>query len=224
MLAWCGPQGCRRLLFVAFRFAHVQELVEDTSAFVCILIDEVESLVAARKSSGNEPSDAIRVVNAVLTQIDQLKRFNNVLVMTTSNITGTIDLAFVDRADMKEYVGLPSAAACYSMLRGSIHELRDKGLVSLMDSPIYSVPPTTETEGLDEASGPSSGLDPSRVLMQIAQRCSTLSGRAMRRLPFIALTECEVEESAQISAEAFLRALDKAVEILVAEQGRFSGN
>ena len=47
--------------------------------------------------SGSEPSDAIRVVNSVLTQIDQLKRYPNVLILTTSNITGAIDLAFVDR-------------------------------------------------------------------------------------------------------------------------------
>ena len=81
---------------------------------------------------GSEPSDAIRVVNALLTQIDKLSRFPNVLVLTTSNITGTarrapllrnidcathlsihcplgaIDLAFVDRADIKQYIGLPS--------------------------------------------------------------------------------------------------------------------
>ena len=45
-------------------------------AFVCVLIDEVESLTAARQSAlaGNEPSDALRVVNALLTQLDQLKR------------------------------------------------------------------------------------------------------------------------------------------------------
>ena len=33
--------------------------------------------------------------------LDQLKRFPNALVMTTSNVTGKIDLAFVDRADLK---------------------------------------------------------------------------------------------------------------------------
>ena len=35
-------------------------------------MDEVESLAAARKAaaSGSEPSDAIRVVNALLTQVD----------------------------------------------------------------------------------------------------------------------------------------------------------
>lgn len=60
---------------------------------------QVESLTAARKSamSGSEPSDAIRVVNALLTQIDQIKRYPNVIILTTSNVTGAIDLAFVDR-------------------------------------------------------------------------------------------------------------------------------
>ena len=48
--------------------------------------------------SGNEPSDAIRVVNALLTQIDQIKRHSNVVILTTSNVTGAIDLAFVDRS------------------------------------------------------------------------------------------------------------------------------
>lgn len=43
-------------------FEHVQELISDPCAFVCVLIDEVESLAAARKASSNEPSDAIRQV------------------------------------------------------------------------------------------------------------------------------------------------------------------
>lgn len=39
----------------------------------------MESLTAARNASqaGTEPSDAIRVVNSVLTQLDQLKRSGN---------------------------------------------------------------------------------------------------------------------------------------------------
>ena len=47
----------------------------------------------------------MRVVNAVLTQLDQLKSYPNVLVIATSNVTGRIDLAFVDRADMKVHIG-----------------------------------------------------------------------------------------------------------------------
>ncbi len=38
--------------------------------------------------SGSEPADAIRAVNALLTQLDQLKAHPNVMVLTTSNITG----------------------------------------------------------------------------------------------------------------------------------------
>ena len=80
-------------------FRKIQELIDDPDVLVCVLIDEVESLTAARKSAmnGSEPSDAIRVVNALLTQLDQIRRYPNVLILTTSNVTGAIDLAFVDR-------------------------------------------------------------------------------------------------------------------------------
>ena len=41
--------------------------------------------------SGSEPSDAVRVVNALLTQLDQIKSFPNVMILTTSNVSGTIN-------------------------------------------------------------------------------------------------------------------------------------
>ncbi|KAJ3283460.1 Pachytene checkpoint protein 2 [Borealophlyctis nickersoniae] len=84
-------------------FQQINDIVEDEESFVCVLIDEVESLTAARKAavSGLEPSDSIRVVNALLTQIDHLRRKKNVLFLTTSNITEAIDIAFIDRADIK---------------------------------------------------------------------------------------------------------------------------
>lgn len=73
--------------------------------------------------TGNEPSDSIRVVNAVLTQIDQIKRFPNVLILATSNMTETIDIAFVDRADIKQYLGIPSVPAIYKIYYSCILEL-----------------------------------------------------------------------------------------------------
>lgn len=77
----------------------VYTCMHDSSVLACYVCAQVESLTAARKSamSGSEPSDAIRVVNALLTQIDQIKRYPNVIILTTSNVTGAIDLAFVDR-------------------------------------------------------------------------------------------------------------------------------
>jgi len=43
-------------------FDHVGEIAEDQECFVCVLIDEVESMVSARASSvkSSEPSDAVR--------------------------------------------------------------------------------------------------------------------------------------------------------------------
>ena len=80
-------------------FQKLQDMIEDKSTLVCVLIDEVESLASARTSAfrGSEPSDAIRVVNALLTQLDQIRRYPNVLILTTSNMTGAIDIAFIDR-------------------------------------------------------------------------------------------------------------------------------
>lgn len=62
-------------------------------------------MTAARANAGAgvEPSDAIRVVNAVLTQIDALRAYTNVLLLCTSNVTEKIDAAFIDRADIKQY-------------------------------------------------------------------------------------------------------------------------
>ncbi|XP_075255126.1 pachytene checkpoint protein 2 homolog isoform X2 [Convolutriloba macropyga] len=68
-------------------FDKIRELYSDPEALVFILIDEVESLAASRKAQGSEPSDAVRVVNAMLTQLDQLKTQPNVVVLTTSNLT-----------------------------------------------------------------------------------------------------------------------------------------
>ena len=51
-------------------FTAVQELAEEQPVY--LLIDEVESLAASR-TKANEPADAVRAANAVLTQLDQLR-------------------------------------------------------------------------------------------------------------------------------------------------------
>jgi hypothetical protein len=45
------------------------------------------------------------------------------LVLTTSNITGAIDLAFVDRADIKQYIGPPTPSAIYKIYLSCLNEL-----------------------------------------------------------------------------------------------------
>lgn len=94
-------------------FGKVRELLEDREAFIAVLVDEVESLAASRASAlnGSEPSDAVRVVNAVLTQLDSLKAYPNALVLATSNLTAALDAAFADRADLSLFIGLPEVKA-----------------------------------------------------------------------------------------------------------------
>ena len=117
-------------------FDRIREMVEDDEdALVCVLVDEVESLAAARSAgtggAAGEPSDAVRAVNSLLTSIDRLRQYGNVVVMTTSNITGSVDVAFVDRADVKQYIGLPILEARYEILRSCVLELIRVGIVTI---------------------------------------------------------------------------------------------
>jgi len=58
-------------------FDGINELVQDPQALVFLLIDEIESLAQSRQSAenGNEPTDSIRAVNALLTQLDRMKKY-----------------------------------------------------------------------------------------------------------------------------------------------------
>jgi AAA+ superfamily predicted ATPase len=68
------------------------------------LIDEVESLATNRqKSSNSDPGDAVRVVNALLTRIDRLRNYDNILILTTSNIVGSIGMLSARRTSVTIY-------------------------------------------------------------------------------------------------------------------------
>ncbi|GMH01241.1 hypothetical protein Nepgr_003080 [Nepenthes gracilis] len=178
---------------VAKLFQNIQEMVEEENNLVFVLIDEVESLAAARNTAlaGSEPSDSIRVVNALLTQLDKLKSSPNVIIMTTSNITAAIDIAFVDRADIKAYIGPPTLQARYEILRSCLQELLRTG--------ILKNPQEGDCHELQNyASLKEKLLQPSEILgshasssscnqlLKVAEACEGLSGRSLRKLPFLA--------------------------------------
>ncbi|XP_030494240.2 pachytene checkpoint protein 2 homolog [Cannabis sativa] len=176
---------------VARLFEKIQEMVEEENNLVFVLIDEVESLAAARKAalSGSEPSDSIRVVNALLTQIDKLKSFPNVIILTTSNITAAIDIAFIDRADIKAYVGPPTLQARYEILRSCLEELiRTRILSSFKDCDQFMLPNYTSLkEKLNTAEGQEAEtLQLCKHMLEAAEACEGLSGRSLRKLPFLA--------------------------------------
>ncbi|MGH0136413.1 UNVERIFIED_CONTAM: hypothetical protein FKN15_061060 [Acipenser sinensis] len=163
-------------------FQKIQQLIDDKDSLVFVLIDEVESLTAARSASraGTEPSDAIRVVNSVLTQLDQIKRNPNVVILTTSNVTEKIDLAFVDRADIKQYIGPPSPAAIFKIYLSCLDELMKCQIIY----PRQQLLTLRELEMLGFLENKVSEL--SLLLNKIAQKSKGLSGRALRKLPFLA--------------------------------------
>ncbi|KAG6911652.1 hypothetical protein DXG01_007902 [Tephrocybe rancida] len=180
-------------------FNSITELVDEEDAFLVVLIDEVESLTAARAGAmaGTEPSDGLRVVNALLTQLDKLKHRKNVLIMSTSNLVKAIDSAFVDRADIVQYVDLPSRDAIYEILRTCLCEIVGKGIVASVNVPTLRQAQIFEaTVKASSSSTSTHNSDPHTKtktvalrLLSLAAQCRTqgLSGRALRRLPVLAL-------------------------------------
>ena len=163
-------------------------------------------MTSARKNAGSgiECSDAVRVVNALLTQLDSIRRHPNLLVLTTSNLTGSIDLAFVDRADIKQYIGLPNSHAINSIYEDCLEELIEKNVVIMEDEMQWD----SVKERLEEISRQSDGF----------------SGRTLRKLPFLALTSCHGEP--EIPVHVFLDHLESSVKKQIEERAaiRFSEN
>ncbi|XP_063113984.1 pachytene checkpoint protein 2 homolog isoform X1 [Cavia porcellus] len=197
-------------------FQKIQDLIDDKEALVFVLIDEVESLTAARNAcrAGAEPSDAIRVVNAVLTQIDQIKRHSNVVILTTSNITEKIDVAFVDRADIKQYVGPPSAAAIFRIYLSCLEELMKCQIIY----PRQQLLTLRELEMIGFIENNVSKL--SLFLREISRKSEGLSGRVLRKLPFLA--HALYVQAPTITVEGFLQALSRAVDRQFEERKRLS--
>eukprot|EP01038_Epipyxis_sp_PR26KG_P004267 gene4267-6046_t len=113
-------------------FDRINEVAEDEECLVIVLIDEVESITSSRTScsKNNEPGDSVRVVNAVLTCLDALKRKSNVLVLCTSNLIETVDEAFLDRVDIKMKLELPEIEARFQIILSCIKEMSVKGIIS----------------------------------------------------------------------------------------------
>ncbi len=54
--------------------------------------------------------------------------------MATSNVTGVLDPAFLDRADIRAYIGPPSAVAIYAIYCSCLNELIRVGLIERQKS------------------------------------------------------------------------------------------
>ncbi|XP_050072111.1 pachytene checkpoint protein 2 homolog [Anopheles maculipalpis] len=171
-------------------FIEIMALLEDEHSLVCVLVDEIESIAYARdKISSNELSDSIRVVNAVLTQLDRLRHFPNVFILATSNLTESIDAAFLDRADFVQYIGHPTERAVYEIYRSVLTNLQTIGIIEkeskfnrrLSGSVSGGIP--SYERAVEPGRASCTVLD---ILLQIVKLSAGQSGRTLRKIPFLA--------------------------------------
>ena len=194
-------------------FEKLNSLSNETDTIIFLLIDEVESLATARQSSmnGSDPSDAIRVVNALLTQIDKLRKNPNVIILTTSNMTECIDFAFISRADIKQYIGPPTKRARYEIFKGCIEELIEKFIIITTNNLL-------KYDDINSFLGNSlNGLfEDSIKLLKCVELTEGMSGRILRRLPFLSFVYSSIKPP--INLCEFLEYLRKAIEKEIEDQ------
>ena len=170
-------------------FEDILQICSDPLTFIIILIDEIESLSMSRKSSlsSNEPSDMLRVVNTLLTQIDRLKSFSNILILTTSNLIEIIDQALIDRSDLILFIGPPSIQIIFQIYRICFNELIAKDLLRLS---------STNKNQLD------------KQLWNLAKLSQGFSGRTLRKLPIIAFSHIQQIDQF-ISSDELFKAMEQ---------------
>lgn len=120
-------------------FTDIEQLLassQDLNNFVFLLIDEVETIASSRRdlSNKNETTDAIRVVNSLLTHLDKMKKYKNFLALATSNLLDILDNAFVDRADGIFYIGIPQRLELKMMLSSVLKSMMDVDIISSADN------------------------------------------------------------------------------------------
>ncbi|PVH85690.1 AAA-domain-containing protein [Cadophora sp. DSE1049] len=98
---------------------------ERPDGFICVLIDEVESIASSREFSTQhgESLDSMRATNALLTGLDRTTGFSNVVFLFTSNMCDALEPAFLDRCGLREFIGPPSIAEQYEILRSVLERL-----------------------------------------------------------------------------------------------------
>lgn len=205
---------------------NIRQLVQDegeTTLFF-ILLDDVESLATKRSSnvtidqtSGAE-LDAVRVVNALLAGLDELQHFTNVLTLTTSNVTSIVDDAFLDRADLKMHIGVPTLEATYEIFKSCIDELIRVGIIfykhkkgsekQLATSPLLSFQTLIQ---LTHGSRNEDANIQSLKLKKCGELATGMSGRTLRKLPFQSHV-LYLETRQQVTIHTFLDALMQGIQ------------
>ncbi|RAK74886.1 putative pachytene checkpoint component Pch2 [Aspergillus fijiensis CBS 313.89] len=181
-------------------------LEEEDETLVCVFIDEIETLAARRDRalSSNEPFDAIRAVNALLTGLDKIKAHPNVIVVCTSNLLTALDPAFLDRVDIKQCVPNLSSRSIYRIYKDCLEEMSRNRIIEGAAFDVKLLQPDDPQTRLSYMEEPAEQLMlptydemivnypmfPEAAPTLLAEAVSEslgLSGRTVRRLPILSL-------------------------------------
>lgn len=140
-------------------------------------------------------------------------------------MTGTIDLAFVDRADVKQYLGIPTVPAIYHIYSSCLNELIKVSVGNTINKIVlndFYVLQAQIIKGQHLSPLQNNEKEESKLLLKICEQSKGLSGRSLRKIPFIA--HALFLKKSFVSLKEFLEAIDKAVEKEKIERTYFGVN
>ena len=110
--------------------------------FFCMFVDEVESIARSRKTTvlNGAVEDSQRVTCELLKGIDNLKQFNNFVLVATTNFYDHLDDAFLSRCTHKLQLKPPGLEAQYTILANELRVcMSNKIIVPQVSIPQYKV-------------------------------------------------------------------------------------
>lgn len=178
-------------------FQKLKNLCEASPChFFCVVLDEVETLVASRQTckSRGDIQEAVRATNEFLKGFDKLKHCPNYVIMCTTNLQDSLDLAFVDRCGFRFVFEQPTLPVRYEILRGGFMELIQHNIIKT-DCHI----PKFRFAVLDLEKRPTSAGD---LLYQLSFAAKEHTARELSQLPEASLMgnlrgepHCSLEEA-----------------------------
>jgi len=190
---------------------------EDPERFICVLIDEVESIAGSREAvmKRSESQDSLRATNSLLTGLDRTRTYSNLIFLCTSNMLESLDSAFVDRCGLKRSVDPPSMESQYEILRSRTQKLIVRGVINSLEV----LPSYGEAEIILDAESPGCKLLALVELIRSGnahvQSGTEISGRSLTQLPEQAIMRYLREEECDLD-----RALAFFKQFILSEQSQ----
>ena len=100
-------------------FDYIKEKAQNSQKPIILFMDEMDSLMSKRSGGSNADIESNKVVNTLLTQINELKN-SNIIVFGATNMPDLIDSAGKNRANVSHYIGLPNEKEIVKLLKNNL--------------------------------------------------------------------------------------------------------